>query len=266
MGSSCTIYHMRNAKALAVASALGVKDIVNGLYKNYRQIDVDDSGSISVHEFIVANGISCDMFGEIVFRLLDNDRSGDLSFVEYMIAVWNFCSLDRDSLAAFTFQIFDTDGSGKVVKVVSFIYICFPIDFSPRISYTRRDHLYGGSFMGFPTKWSVQVRPVSFGHQWRRTCVIRWVVSPTTISPQFQWLRHCIAVEFIHKSVQFPIMCFPAFEMQEILKGLHLDEVGGGANPRTLFLKFQVLSLAAPNGKVLRMKDQKFLANKQSSK
>ena len=59
------------------------------------------------------------MFGEMVFRLLDKDRSNELDFTEYLIAIWNFCSLNKDSLAAFTFQIFDTDGSGKELIFLS---------------------------------------------------------------------------------------------------------------------------------------------------
>lgn len=85
---------------------------VDKIYKGFCKLDADGSGLISVHEFVVMNQVQSATFGEMAFRVLDSNNSGKIDFLEYMIAVWNFCSLSKESLSLFSFQIFDTDRSG----------------------------------------------------------------------------------------------------------------------------------------------------------
>lgn len=47
----------------------------------------------------------------LVFRLFDSDMEGSVNFSEFMMAYYQFLTLDRDSLAIFTFSLFDLDGS-----------------------------------------------------------------------------------------------------------------------------------------------------------
>lgn len=128
MGSTCSsnvsaVREAQKLKASRMAYALEFSDEeINSLFHMYKKLDVDANGMITVHEFIVCYGISCELFGEMVFRLLDKDRSGQLDFTEYIVAIWNYCSLDKNALTAFTFQIFDTDGSGKSFRCSSSSY------------------------------------------------------------------------------------------------------------------------------------------------
>jgi Ca2+-binding EF-hand superfamily protein len=85
---------------------------VDKLFQGFNRLDADTSGLISVHEFIILYKVQSASFGEMAFRVLDKDNSGKVDFLEYMIAVWNFCSLSKEALSLFTFQIFDTDRSG----------------------------------------------------------------------------------------------------------------------------------------------------------
>jgi Ca2+-binding EF-hand superfamily protein len=43
---------------------------------------------------------------------MDNDNSGKLDFEEYIISLWNICSITNDSLPMFVFKLFDSDDSG----------------------------------------------------------------------------------------------------------------------------------------------------------
>jgi serine/threonine-protein phosphatase 2B regulatory subunit len=85
---------------------------VDRMYAGFCRLDADSSGLISVHEFVVMNQVQSASFGEMAFRVLDTNSSGKIDFLEYMIAIWNFCSLSKESLSLFSFQIFDTDKSG----------------------------------------------------------------------------------------------------------------------------------------------------------
>ena len=87
---------------------------LNKIYKQFRELDSDNSGVIDVSEFIVVNEITSEIFGELVFSLFDANKSGKLDFEEYMIAVWNYCTLHKDGLAEFAFDIFDVNSSGSL--------------------------------------------------------------------------------------------------------------------------------------------------------
>ncbi len=84
---------------------------IDAIFRQFCKIDTDDSGLISVNEFVIMNKVQSQAFGEMCFRVLDKNNSGNLDFLEYMVSMWNYCSLGKDSLAQFTFQIFDTDDS-----------------------------------------------------------------------------------------------------------------------------------------------------------
>ena len=85
---------------------------VDRIYSGFCKIDADRSGLINANEFIVMNKVQSAAFGEMAFRVLDRNRSGKIDFLEYLVAVWNYCSMSKESLSLFTFKIFDTDNSG----------------------------------------------------------------------------------------------------------------------------------------------------------
>ena len=100
---------------------------MNQIYAQFRYLDSDNSGVIDVNEFIVTNCITSEIFGELVFSLFDANKSGKLDFEEYLIAIWNYCSLSKDGLAKFAFDIFDVDNSGsltieEIKDVISIIW------------------------------------------------------------------------------------------------------------------------------------------------
>ena len=51
-------------------------------------------------------------FSQAIFQLMDEDRSGQIDFREFVIALWNYCTLSKATLAMFAFDLYDHDRSG----------------------------------------------------------------------------------------------------------------------------------------------------------
>lgn len=99
--------------------ALGMrdKDIIQ-LHWVFREIDEDDSKSLSVKEFFNFFEFQFNSpMGKRIFSLFDADNSGDLDFGEFAICCWNYCSLDDIRMLHFTFDLYDMDDN-KVMDVL----------------------------------------------------------------------------------------------------------------------------------------------------
>lgn len=99
MGSACTTKFKVNEdlpgqgmEVMQIAKVLRFeKRDLDKLYANFCKIDVSGDAVISVSEFIVVNKISCDPLGEMIFKLVDKDHNNSVDFIEYMVALWNYC-------------------------------------------------------------------------------------------------------------------------------------------------------------------------------
>lgn len=84
------------------------------LYKTFRRADSDHGGSISRSEFLDLYDISSNNFAKKIFRLFDIDSSGNVDFHEFVFTLWFFCTCDKATLAAFAFDLYDTNGGGTL--------------------------------------------------------------------------------------------------------------------------------------------------------
>lgn len=87
---------------------------VGGLYKRFKSIDVDDSGNIDIAEVLAHLHIEKTFFNKRVFGLLDTDASGELNFEEFVVGLWNYCSVEDGFFEHFAFDLYDTDNSGHI--------------------------------------------------------------------------------------------------------------------------------------------------------
>lgn len=122
-------YSGRDGKEIKrIANHLGLKfKTVFFLYQKFVDIDVDNSGSISAHEFLMHFDLERTPFALRAFTLLDDSQSGTLSFPEFLCAFWNYCTFDFPSLVEYSFNLFDSDGSkemdmDEVKDMVSYMY------------------------------------------------------------------------------------------------------------------------------------------------
>ena len=85
---------------------------IEKLHDLFRTIDLDDSGSINMNEFLIFFHLQKSRFAIRCFNVIDADGSGEIDFGEFILGLWNFCTFDTHSLTLFSFQMYDTDGSG----------------------------------------------------------------------------------------------------------------------------------------------------------
>lgn len=85
---------------------------VSKLYRIFRKVDVDGSGQIELIELLVHIDIERTAFSERVFGIFDEDGSGEIDFREFVLALWNYCTLSRATLDLFAFDLYDRDSSG----------------------------------------------------------------------------------------------------------------------------------------------------------
>ena len=46
--------------------------------------------------------------------MVDTDNSGTLDFFEFVASIWNYCTMDWETLVRYAFDLFDVDGSGQL--------------------------------------------------------------------------------------------------------------------------------------------------------
>ncbi|KAG7389552.1 hypothetical protein PHYPSEUDO_010197 [Phytophthora pseudosyringae] len=108
------------------------------LHQIFSAMDKDKSGEINLLEFfdyigscsftcwvmaeegslIAVVGVLLDLkrsrFSEKAFSVMDRNGSGEVDFIEFVLAVWNYCSFNHASLVRFAFDLYDVDGSGEI--------------------------------------------------------------------------------------------------------------------------------------------------------
>ena len=87
---------------------------VGRLYRTFETIDTDKSGEVSMQEMLRFLDLERNRFTETVFTIMDDDRNGSISFKEFVISAWNYCTLTHGTLVMFAFDLYDRDHSGFI--------------------------------------------------------------------------------------------------------------------------------------------------------
>lgn len=94
---------------------LSVLDI-GRLHSVYRKIDNDSSNSIELAELLAYLDLDRTRFTKRIFTMFDEDGSGLLDFNEFVLSLWNYCTLSKASLELFAFDLYDEDNSGSITQ------------------------------------------------------------------------------------------------------------------------------------------------------
>jgi hypothetical protein len=78
------------------------KSEVKKLYKIFTRVDLDGSGSVDIAELLTLLDIERTRFTEQVFTVFDSDGSGKVDFKEFVLAIWNYCTIGQASLGTET--------------------------------------------------------------------------------------------------------------------------------------------------------------------
>jgi Ca2+-binding EF-hand superfamily protein len=103
------------------------EDEVGAMFKIFNRVDKDKSGTIEVLELFMYLDIERTPFTKRSFAVFDSDHSGTIDFKEFVLSLWNYCTLGKATLILFAFDIYDSDKSGcidpaEIEKMLKDIY------------------------------------------------------------------------------------------------------------------------------------------------
>jgi Ca2+-binding EF-hand superfamily protein len=94
---------------------------IKKLLKVFRQINADNTDFAKVEELInyFAVGESPIIMRMIrrAWAAMDENGDGELDFSEFASAIWSYCTIGKNALVVFTFDLFDTSSDGHLTQV-----------------------------------------------------------------------------------------------------------------------------------------------------
>ncbi|KAJ1459389.1 hypothetical protein M885DRAFT_58880 [Pelagophyceae sp. CCMP2097] len=90
------------------------EDAVARLHKVFRKIDQDGSGQIDLWELLDHLDLQRSKFAKRVFSIFDEDGTSTIDFREFVVTLWQYCTLGRAQLVLFAFDLYDRDSSGEI--------------------------------------------------------------------------------------------------------------------------------------------------------
>lgn len=85
---------------------------INKLYGCFCSIDVTDDNQLEYAEVLVYMKLDDNPITKEIFSECDLGKTGTITFAEFVLSLWLFCSRQRDGLVEFAFEVFDSDDSG----------------------------------------------------------------------------------------------------------------------------------------------------------
>lgn len=109
---------------LLISLSLEQADL-NILFTAFTDIDADDSGTIRYDELFAYFHIEPTKFNETVFGYCDIDHRGYLTFLDFVIGIWLFLTVDQHELGGYAFILFDMDCTGSLdsEEIINLIHI-----------------------------------------------------------------------------------------------------------------------------------------------
>ena len=77
------------------------KKEIGKLFSVFNQIDVDKSGTIGLAELLALMDVERTAFSSRVFSIFDEDGSGEIDFREFVLSLWNYCTLSPATLGEY---------------------------------------------------------------------------------------------------------------------------------------------------------------------
>ncbi|KXJ10544.1 calcineurin subunit B type 1 [Exaiptasia diaphana] len=90
-------------------------DEIRRLGKRFRKLDLDNSGALSVEEFMSLPELQQNPLVQRVIDIFDSDGNGEVDFKEFIEGVSQFSVKgDKESKLKFAFRIYDVDNDGLI--------------------------------------------------------------------------------------------------------------------------------------------------------
>ena len=96
----------RNRAWITEFHALGFDDgEVQQLYNVFVKCDADGSGQISLKELSAFLNVEHTSWYKKIFSLFDEDHSGEIDFREFVVSMFNYCTMSKAGLILFAFDL-----------------------------------------------------------------------------------------------------------------------------------------------------------------
>ena len=96
-------------------SALGwTRQTTETFWMVFCRINQSRSGEISMFEFLSYFDLDHSEYIEKCFKYFDTTGGDSVDFLEFIVSVWNICTLKNDTLTNFTFDLYDLDADGEL--------------------------------------------------------------------------------------------------------------------------------------------------------
>ena len=90
------------------------REDVESMARSFAEMDITRSGRVAMPEFYRFLSIAPTPFAVRVFHVMDEDGSGAIDFRDFVLSVWNYCTLDASALTRFAFTCYDSEVSGHL--------------------------------------------------------------------------------------------------------------------------------------------------------
>ncbi|XP_078412614.1 calcineurin subunit B type 1 isoform X3 [Cetorhinus maximus] len=123
IATQCRIAHMLSAPSLRIhetpktgpCSTRIDADEIKRLGKRFKKLDLDNSGSLSVEEFMSLPELQQNPLVQRVIDIFDTDGNGEVDFKEFIEGVSQFSVKgDKEQKLRFAFRIYDMDKDGYI--------------------------------------------------------------------------------------------------------------------------------------------------------
>lgn len=88
---------------------------IKRLGKRFKKLDVDNSGSLSIDEFMSLPELQQNPLVKRVIEIFDEDQNGEVDFKEFLLGISQFSVKgDKGAKLKFAFRIYDVDNDGFI--------------------------------------------------------------------------------------------------------------------------------------------------------
>lgn len=95
--------------------ALGLDEkVVNDFWKIFYKMNKTHDGEVSIIEFLNFFNLDRTTYAAKAFGYCDTVGGGEMDFLEFIVSVWNLCTLNPATLTNFTFDLYDLDDDGEL--------------------------------------------------------------------------------------------------------------------------------------------------------
>jgi serine/threonine-protein phosphatase 2B regulatory subunit len=110
MGAGYSVEDVKNV----VSSTKFSEEDIKILYRKFRTIDADKSGTLTTDEFLKIPELAANPLLERVIKIFDADGNNEIEFTEFITGLSTFYSGTQEQKLRFIFRVYDVNNDGYI--------------------------------------------------------------------------------------------------------------------------------------------------------